>query len=599
MSRSDGEETMMERIKTDVLVVGGSIAGLATAISAKEAAPSAEVTVVEKYTSGYAGKANRGAGIVCLLGNYTPKEFVEYHVKNIGKYMNDQDFLELYASELNANVTELDRWSGGKFDKTETGEIRTLKWRSQLRGIDENGVYDFDQDNEYPWTLAAIDLDFMLELRKHALRLGIKFVDRTGVTDVLTADTPDGGAPGKACGAVGFDIDTGETRVFAAKAVVIATGCQNYRIMPMWASARGEGQLAAWRAGAALVNGELGAFYNWMSPHNFESEMGVEYGLYNDKGENVGKPFTAEPHPDIDQDSLAEYYRQVRAGNGPLHYHPEDNIMTPFTRSMLGSDAAYYKRPFANKWWGKLIFNASTQQPDDIIIAGLIGEGGNIYVNKEFATTVPGLFAAGDSCYAGTRGYGAAAVSPGRIRGGGISFSTFAGRMAGPAAARYASGAAEASDSGAEGAALDAKIAAIEKRFNAPLSRTGSISVNDFIFEIQKVMEPLGNTLYRDEARMKKALGQILALKARLDTVEAKTPHHLFGVNEAEAMLFVAELFFRVSLERKESIGWFIREDYPDPPKELRWIMVENNGGEPKFVSEQVRFKDHWFKPEK
>ncbi|MCL1896240.1 MAG: FAD-binding protein [Clostridiales bacterium] len=577
---------MAERINTDVLVVGGSIAGMAAAITAKEAEPALDVLVAEKYTAGYAGKANRGAGIMLLRGDYTPQEFVEYHVKNIGLYMNDQDFLTLYAEELNNGVTELDKWSGGKFDRDEKGEIRTLKWRAQLRGVDEGGVYDFDEDNEYPWTLAAIDLDYMLEVRKYALRLGVKFVDRTGVTDVLKSDG------GEACGAVGFDIDTGETRVFSAKAVVLANGCQNYRIMPMWSTARGEGLLAAWRAGAAFTNGEFGLFYNWTSPHNFESEMGVEYALYNNKGENVGKPYTAEPHPDIDQGSLAEYYKQVKAGNGPLTYNPEENIMLPYTRSMLGSDAAYYKRPYTNKFWGKLIFNAATQQPSDVIIAGLIGELGNLMVDKEMKASVEGLFAAGDICYAGTRGYGAAPVSPGRMRGSGIGFSTFAGRMAGPSAARYAAGLASA------GAVPEGDVAGIEARFNAPLSRTGSIGVNDFVFEIQKVMQPLGNSLYKHEERLDKAIGRLLDLRSRLGSVEAKSPHHLFGVNEAEAMLICGELFFRASLERRESIGWFVREDYPDPPEEKRWIIIENDGGMPKLTPEPIAFKDHWLRPE-
>ena len=577
---------MTERINTDLLIVGGSIAGLAAAITAKETSPDQEVLIVEKYTTGYAGKANRGAGIMMLLGSYKPEEFVAYHVKNIGKYMNDQDFLMQYAEELNNGVAELDKWSGGKFDRDENGEIRTLKWRSQLRGIDENGAYDFDQDNEYPWTLAAIELDFMLEVRKYALRLGVKFVDRTGVTEVLTTDG------GEACGAVGFDIDTGETREFSAKAVVLANGCQNYRIMPMWASARGEGLLAAWRAGASFTNNEFGLFYNWASPHNLESEMGVEYALYNNKGDNVCIRYTAEPHPDIDQDSLAEYYRQVKAGNGPLIYKPEENIMLPYTRAMLGSDAAYYKRPFTNRFWGKLIFNAATQQPDNTIIAGLIGEVGGLRVGKEMETGIKGLFAAGDICYAGTRGFGAAPVSPGRVRGSGLGFSVFAGRIAGPVAARYAAGASRA------GKASAGKIADIEKRFNAPLSCSGDISVNDYVFEIQKVVQPLGNSLYKHEARLTKALDSILGLRERLGDIEAKSPHHLFGVNEAESMLFCAELFFRTSLERKESIGWFVREDYPDQPKDLRWIIAENDSGAMKLKSEPIQFKDHWFKPE-
>jgi len=89
-----------------------------------------------------------------------------------------------------------------------------------------------------------------------------------------------------------------------------------------------------------------------------------------------------------------------------------------------------------------------------------------------------------------------------------------------------------------------------------------------------------------------------MVLRSQLNTVEAKSPHHLFGVNEADAMLLCAELFFRSSLERKESIGWFVREDYPDLPKELRWIKIENDGGVPKLTWEPVVFKDHWLKPE-
>jgi len=576
---------MSERIKTDVLVAGGGISGLTTAISAKEAAPEAVVTLVEKYTSGYSGKANRGAGICISLGNYEPEEFVRYHTSRVGKYLNDQEFLLKFAREINNDVEALDRWSGGKFDKDASGNIRTIKWRSQLRGVSEEGVYDFDQDNEYPWTLAAIDLDFLIELRKTAVRLGVKFIDRIGIVDVLTSDS------GEACGAVGFSLDTGEMRVFEAGAVVLATGGQNYRVLPMWACARREGLAAAWRAGASFSNCEFGSFYNWISPHNFESEMGVEYGLYNNKGENVGLQHTVEPHPDIDQDSLAEYYKQVKAGNGPLHYRREDNIMLPFTRSMLGSNAAYFKRSFANKWWGKLIFNAATQEPSDVIMPGLIAEFTPVKVDQDFSTSVPGLYAVGEVGAGGTRCFGAVPAPPGRVRGSALNFMTFHGRTAGPAAAAFA---ASASSSVSEAQAED-----IDKRFRAPLQRAGDLGVNDFVLEIGKVMQPIGNSLYRSEARLTKALGRILDLKGQKNRVEAKTPHHLFGVNEIDAMLLCGEMFFRASLDRKETIGWFLREDYPEPPKKLEWIVIENGGdGEQRIKREPVPIEKYPFKPE-
>ena len=577
---------MGKRIKTGLLVAGGGIGGLVTAISAKETEPGLEVTIVEKYTSGYSGKANRGAGIMVALGDYKPEEFVQYHTDKIGKYLNDQEFLMKFASEINNDLEALDSWSNGKLDKDADGAIRTVKWRSQLRGVGEDGVYDFDQDNEYPWTLAAVDLDFLLEMRKTAVRLGVKFVDRVGIVDVLKA------AGGAVNGAVGFSLDTGETYVFEASALVLATGGQNYRVMPMWACARGEGHAAAWRAGASLTNGEFGSFYNWTSPHNFKDEMGVEYGLYNNKGENVGLQHTIEPHPDIDQDSLAEYYRQVKAGNGPLHYRQDENIMLPFTRSMLGSDAAYFKRPYSNRWWGKLIFNGATQEPDDVIMPGLVGEYGAVKVDMDFCTGVPGLYAVGEVCAGGTRCFGAVPAPPARVRGIALNLMTFHGRMAGPAAAAYAA------SIGAAGAVSDAQEAGTESRFNAPLGRTGDMTVNDFVFEIAKVMQPVGNSLYRNEARLTKALNRILDLKGQVTRVEAKSPHHLFGVNEIESTLLCAEMFFRASLERKHSIGWFLREDYPDPPEKLEWIVIENDGdGGPRIVREPVPVEGYPFKP--
>jgi succinate dehydrogenase/fumarate reductase flavoprotein subunit len=569
----------------DVLIVGGSLAGLAAAITAKESKPEQDVLVVEKYTAGYAGKANRGAGCVGMLGEYTAEEFMKYQIRHIGKYLNDQDALRQYAENQNTGVSELDRWTGGQVQKNPDGSVRTLKWRAQITGEDENGKRTFNEDNEYPWTCCAIDLDYTRSVRKHAARAGVRFVDRVGIVDLLKSD--DGERVG---GAIGYDIDTGERHAFAAKGVVLACGGQNYRVLPMWSPGRGEGIAAAWRAGASLSNGEFGPFFNWISPESFESSMGVEYALYNDKGENVGLRHTKEPHPDIDQDCLAEWYKQMRDGNGPLHYRVQENILMPYLTSVLAS-TAYYERPYADRFWGYLFFNAFSQQATDEIVPGLIGEYGPLKVDLLMRTTVPGLFAAGDICYGGTRACGAAPVPPGRVRGGGLAFAIYSGRMSGKAVSAYAAEAEPIAVSGAQTAAIDA-------RFTAPLKRTGAWTVNAFVAEIQKVMCPLGNSLYRSEARMRKALDRVSELKSETGNIHAKDPHRLFGVNEIESMLLCAELFFRASLARKESIGWFLREDYPEPSGELKWIVLENRDGEPAVYTEDVPVERYPYKPQ-
>ena len=52
------------KLSCDVLVGGGGIGGLACATAIKEHNPNADVLVVEKNFAGFAGKANRGGGVL-------------------------------------------------------------------------------------------------------------------------------------------------------------------------------------------------------------------------------------------------------------------------------------------------------------------------------------------------------------------------------------------------------------------------------------------------------------------------------------------------------------------------------------------------------
>lgn len=568
---------------TDILIVGGSLAGLASAIIAKETNPDASVTVVEKYTTGYAGKANRGAGIMNMIGNSSPEDFVKYHTKYIGEYLNNQDALRQFAVNLDEGVKLLDKWSNGKIDKNNDGSFKTLKWLAQIKGKDENGKVIFEEPDHFPWTLVCIELDYLIEIRKYATKVGVKFIDRTGIVDLLK----DGE---HISGAVGYNIDNGEQIIFQAKAVVLATGSQNYRIMPMWSPGRGEGLSAAWRAGARFRNCEFGSFYNWTSLDNFESNMGVEFALYNDKGVNVGESHTKGEHPDVDANSLAECYLQVKQGNGPMHYRIQENPLMPYLTTVLASDS-YFNRPFADRFWGNLFFNAFSQHTNDECIPGLIGEFSGLEVNLDFMTTIPGLFAAGDICYGGSAATGAVPPPPGRVRGSGLAFAQYSGRIAGAKVADYIYGLEYRNVN-------ELEIKKIDERFNKPIKGNGNISVMDFLFEIQKVMQPLGNSLYRSEERLTKAMARICELKEETKFLKAEDTHNLFGCNEIESMLICAELFFNASLLRKESRGWFIREDYPETINEPTWYTSINFNGNIQNGEEKVPIDNYKYKPE-
>ena len=73
----------------------------------------------------------------------------------------------------------------------------------------------------------------------------------------------------------------------------------------------------------------------------------------------------------------------------------------------------------------------------------------------------------------------------------------------------------------------------------------------------------------------------------------------LLSCHEAEAMVLSAEMFFRASRMRKESRGWFRREDYPttDNQNWLKWINITNEGGFMVLDVEQIPIEEYPIKP--
>ncbi len=219
----------------DILVIGGGVGGLAAATAAKEKNPDADVLVVERASTGWAGQANKGAGIWWYLAPEDDVDaFVKFHVEHIGHYIEDQDLLADFGRESLAILERVDGWTG-RLQRREDGEIIHKRFKPFL-----------------PWSLTGMDLDFMRPLKRHARKLGVRFIDKTSLTDLLT----DGG---RVAGAVGFDLLDGSPIVIKAPAAIIATGGQSYRIMGMWSCQRGDGLGMAWRAGARDPQRRVGA----------------------------------------------------------------------------------------------------------------------------------------------------------------------------------------------------------------------------------------------------------------------------------------------------------------------------------------------------
>jgi succinate dehydrogenase/fumarate reductase flavoprotein subunit len=551
--------TALENIGTvhdaDILIVGGGIGGLVAAVAAKEKNADADVLVVEKATAGWAGQANKGAGIWWYLAPEDDVDrFVRFHVEHIGHYLEDQELLADFGRESLETIERMDRWTG-KFQRRDDGQFIHKRFKSFL-----------------PWSLTGVDLDLTRVLQRRAKRLGVRFLDKTSVVDLLLDDS-------RVAGAVGFGLLDGAPVIFEAPAVIIATGGQSYRIMGMWSCQRGDGLGMAWRAGAEMRNAEWGPFAQLAGKKGKEPLIGAEDALYNAWHEKLSPRFRGEQEPDICGVTHAVWYREMVAGNGPLvTFHPENWMLANTTEDVEGGTV--WDRPIAVKFWQTLIGkvrSADLPGPFLEVFPAVLGELSPIKVDHSMATTVPGLYACGNACYNGSGLPGAVPASPGRMRGAGLYGATWMGIRAGEAD----------------------QAERLTHEMLAPLGRADGVPAMQLVRGIQNAVNPVGYSIYKSEERMTEALGMVLDVKQRLPQVTAPDPHYLVAAHDARNMTLSAELFYRTALTRRESRGWFIREDYPerDDAEWLKWINAVDDGGEMRIWTEDVPIGRYPFKP--
>ena len=404
----------------------------------------------------------------------------------------------------------------------------------------------------------------------------MRFIDKTSLTDLLT----DGG---RVAGAVGFDLLDGTPIVVKAPAAIIATGGQSYRIMGMWSCQRGDGLGMAWRAGAQMRNAEWGPFAQLAGIRGKEPLIGAEDALYNAWHEKLSPTFRGEYEADVCGMTSAVWYQQMKAGNGPLvTFHPENWMLANTTEDVEGGTV--WDRPDAVKFWQTLISRVrSADAPGAFleVFPAVLGELSPIKRRPQ---------------------HGDDGTGPLRLRQRLLQRLRSARRRAGLARAharggplrRHLHGHPRRRGGGVRRApAAEPDVAQAEALVRdalAPLERGAGVPAMELVRGIQNAVNPAGYSIYKSEERMTEALGMVLDVKERLPQVTAQDPHYLVAAHDARNMTLSAELFYRTALTRRESRGWFIREDYPerDDAGWLKWVHAADDGGEMRIWTEDV-----------
>lgn len=538
--------------ETDVLIIGGGMSGLWAANRAKEFV--GNVLIVDKGPSmGLAGAGYFSGGGMQAL---PPGEDVDEYVKDIiylGDGLYEQDLLEKVFRQSWDRIEDFQRM-GVEFIKGKDGKLRYIP----QRGLKHNACYLAEP-------FGSGGRNMMSGLAREAERLGVKYLSRVFITDLLKRDDT-------VVGAVGFNTRNGEFHIFKTKAVVLAAGGCSFRGgYEDTHMAYGEGIGLAFRAGAELKNLEFVTI--WIIPKNFRWE-GVTYLLplgaefVNEKGEHFMDRYSPVLKSNCDYNYLARAMAiEAREGRGPFYL--DCSSMTPEDKEMMIPKAGWtellYKslleagiRPFEERQeW------TATPWTNHMVHSDL-----------EMRTIVPGLFIAGVLRN----------IDPGIYFGGWSICKTAAfGRWAGESAASYAK-----SKSSVPVQVDESEVMARKRDIYAPLGKIG-IDPEEALTELQKAIFPV--FILKNESNLKRALFKVESIRDELlPQMGASDLHHLAKLKGVWSMTLVAELILRASLMRTETRASHYSEDYPnrDDKNWLKWIMVSQQDGHLNFRLEPL-----------
>ena len=582
------------RVECDVLVIGAGGAGLRAAIEASAAG--ARVAVVSKSLLGKAHTVMAEGGIAAALANVDDRDGWRVHFADTmrgGQYLSHPRMAELHAREAPDRVRELEAW-GALFDRTADGRILQRNFGG----------------HRYPRLAHVGDrtgLEMIRTLQDHGIHQGIDFHMEHTVTTLLK----DGG---RVAGAFGYDRERGRFVVFAAPAVVLATGGigRAFSITSNSWEYTGDGHALAYESGAELIDmefvqfhptgmvwppsvrgilvtegvrGEGGVLRNSQGRRFMFDDIPANYRAQTADDEEEGWRYTQgdkearRPPELLTRDHVARcIVREIREGRGSPHGGVFLDISWIKARLPHAEEHIKKKLPSMYHQFHQLAGIDITREPMEVGPTTHYMMGGVRVDPETQESTVPGLFAAGE-CGAGLHGAN-------RLGGNSLSDLVVFGKRAGEHAARHAAThrAAAIDEQSVERAARTAV---------APFERHGGDGAGPFAIqhELQGMMQELVG-IVRTRAEMERALEGIAALRRRAEAVavggnrEYNPGWHT--ALDLPNLLVVSEAITRAAIERKESRGAQFRDDFPGKDEaEARTNVVVRKGGDGEMIVER------------
>lgn len=598
-----------ETVISDVLVLGGGLAGCFAAIAAARKGQS--VVLVEKGATKRSGSAGTGfdhweSACTNPCSLVTAKEIAEAYVDEQDNYSNG---IAHYITCREGYDRLLDMESfGGKIRDTDD-EFKGAEFRDDKTKL----MFAYDYKNRF--TLRVWGSTFKPALYNELKLLGVKIYDHTEATCLLTAMEH---GKKRGIGAIGMNARTGKILVFRAKSTLLCmsrparvwlfnpdlVGLCEFRPM----QSIGSGHAMGWRAGMEFtmmeksVKGEFSAAGRSFPPYGTGNNHNTWYAAtmvdargveipYLDRDGNILKTVSERYYPvkgqkfflkgGVIDEPKYEYrgpetmpFDELMKRGYQLPFYADLSRMPDEERRviwgmMVGEEGKtkipilqyYTERGFDptkhalqsyGTGWQSASFLPQERQ--------LFGAPGGIMHGWDLKTNIDGIYAGGDQLFGSDC----------------AGFACATGYYAGRKAAEYASSVDLAT---VERRQIDDEIT----RLYAPMYRSDGVGWKELNFAISKAMQN-----YCGGIKCEELLNEGLDLLAsyRRDIVPQLycfNPHDLMRTHEVLDILDVSEMILNACLLRKSSSKQlcFERSDYPemDPPEEHHFITIRQEDG--------------------
>lgn len=496
-SRYSGPEL---QLAADVLVIGGGPAGTWAALAASE--QGAKVILVDK---GWCGAS--GVGAAATIGHWW--------VAPEGR-----------AAAMAAKAVD----ACGLADETWMGRVLAETWASwpgfaESRGYVGDPTYRSGRGGQ----MVVQGPVYLREMRRLVLRAGVTILDHAPAVSLLMD------AAGRCAGAEGVLRQKDQRWRIDARAVVMAAGGSALRSGCIGSSVNtGDALLMAAELGAEWSGMEFSNYYGIVPKGGSVDKNGylLQAAFFDAAGHQVhlgwSSPYgvmgTAAA-PLFGHEPVFCQFTQVPEANRPFLRAGQPNLFTQFDR--LGVD------PFTQKFEVEPMFEGSVR-----------GSGGIVVKGPDCASSVPGLWVAGDA--ASREMLVGASSGAGAVN---AAWTLASGRWAGAGAARSAR--ALAPGRGA--------------RVREPLSGRRIEAVRPLLQALQAEVLPIGRNGFRTARTLTETLDLTAALEDELQSAPRATDARsaLFA-RELSGMLFHARTGAAAALARPESRGMHRRMDHPE-----------------------------------